>query len=78
MNEKLQYLSDNYRKIPNRNDLTGDYGLCLYTVLKHYVVFIPLDDGIYIADILGKMQDIPNILQENFSVFQRELMNFKK
>lgn len=73
MDKGFQYIADNYERFPSRPELTGESGLSIYPVREHYVVFVPMNDGIHIANVLGQAQDIPNILSENAAIFQREL-----
>jgi plasmid stabilization system protein ParE len=76
MDKGFQYIADNYERFPSRSELTGDSGLSIYPVREHYVVFVPMNDGIHIADVLGQAQDIPNILRENAAIFQHELAQY--
>jgi hypothetical protein len=39
-------------------------------------VFVPLSDGVHIADVLGQAQDIPNLLSEYATIFQSEIAQF--
>ena len=77
MDEGFQYIADNYERFPSRFELAGESGLSIYPVREHYVVFVPMGDGIHIADILGQTQDIPNILSDNAAIFQREIAQLK-
>ena len=72
MDKGFQYIADNYGGFSARPEFTGESGLSIYPVREHYVVYVPMHDGIHIADILGRVQDIPNILAENAATFQRE------
>src|SRR5580693_7535629 len=76
MDKGFQYIADNYERFPARSGLTGASGLRIFPVREHYVVYVPLRDGIHIADILGQAQDIPNILHENAATFERELASY--
>jgi plasmid stabilization system protein ParE len=69
----FEYIANNHKSLPTRKELTGQTTLCLYPIREHYAVYVPLHNGVHIADILGQMQDIPTILQENAAAFQREL-----
>ncbi|MGB9154614.1 MAG: type II toxin-antitoxin system RelE/ParE family toxin [Alphaproteobacteria bacterium] len=73
MDKGFQYIADNYKQFAARSYLTGESELSVYLMREHYVIYVPLKDGVHIADILGRTQDIPNILRENASIFQREL-----
>lgn len=77
MDEGFQYIADNYERFPSRFQLVGESGLSIYPVREHYVVFVPMSDGIHIADILRQTQDIPNTLSDNAAIFQREIAQFK-
>ena len=72
----FQYIADNYERFPARAEFTGESGLSVYPVREHYVVYVPMDDGVHIAAVLGRAQDIPNILTENILSFQRELAGY--
>lgn len=78
MDKGFQHIADNYERFPSRSELTGESGLSIYPVREHYVVFVPMNDGIHIADVLGQSQDIPNILGENAAIFQRELAQYPR
>ena len=74
----FQYIADNYKRFPPRLELVGKSGLSIYPILEHYVVYMPINDGIHSADILRQAQDIPNILNDNSAIFQRELLQSHK
>ena len=76
MDKGFQYIADNYERFPLRSELTGESGIYIYPVREHYVVFVPMSDGVHIADVLGQAQDIPNVLSENAAIFQRETAQF--
>ena len=76
MDKGFQYIADNYERFPSRSELTDESNLFIYPVREHYVVFVPMNDGIHIADVLGRTQDIPNILSENAAIFRREIAQF--
>ena len=77
MDEGFQYIADNYERFPSRFELAGESGLSIYPVREHYVVFVPMSDGIHIADVLRQTQDIPNILSDNAAIFQGDIAQFK-
>lgn len=68
----FKYIADNQQRLPKKPELTANTELSIYPICEHYVVYISLSDGIYIAAVLGQAQDIPNILNENNALFQRE------
>jgi plasmid stabilization system protein ParE len=76
LDKGFQYIADNYERFPKRSELTGESGLSIYPVREHYIVYVPMKDDIHIADVLGQVQDIPNILNENAATFQRELVHY--
>ena len=76
MDKDFQYIADHYERFPPRSELTGESGLSVYPVREHYVIYVPMSDGIHIAAVLGQSQDIPNILNENAAVFQREIVKY--
>jgi plasmid stabilization system protein ParE len=73
MDKGFQYIADNYERFSSRPEITGETGLCVYPIREHFVIFVPFNNGVHIADVLSQVQDIPNILSENAAVFQREL-----
>jgi plasmid stabilization system protein ParE len=74
----FQFIADNHKGFTTRSELTGDTGLCIYPVKKHFVIFVPLHDDVHIVDILSQVQDIPNILSESTARFEREISQFRK
>lgn len=76
LDQGLQFIADNHERISKHSELAGESTLSIYPVREHYVVFVPLIDGVHIVDVIGQAQDIPNILGENTALFQRELAQF--
>lgn len=74
----LDYIAENYNSFPQRPELTGTTGLSLYPVREHHIIFIAINDVVYVVDILGQAQDIPSILNENAKIFKRELVELKR
>ncbi len=72
----FQHIADNHERFPKRAELTGEHGFSIYPVREHYVVYVPKPDGVHIAAILGQAQDIPNILNDNAILFERELAQY--
>lgn len=76
LDKGFQYIADNHERFQVRPELTRTTGVCIYPIRKHYIVFIPLKNGVHIADVLGQAQDIPNILSESAAAFQQELAQY--
>lgn len=77
MDKGVRYIAKQYTALPARPELTGTTGMCIYPVREHYVVFVPLSQGIFIASILAQSQNVPVILDECAALFRRELNQFK-
>jgi len=73
LDKAFQYIADHCASLPARKDLTGDSGLCIHPVREHYVIFLPLRDGVHIVDVLRQTQDVLNIIRQSAERFEREI-----
>ncbi len=76
LEKEFQYIANNYKAFPKRTELTGENSLLIYPAMEHYVVFIPMDKGMYVVGVFRQSQDIPNIIKDNSAAFQREIDQF--
>lgn len=74
LDKAFQYIADHYTSLPSRKELTGDSGLGIHPVREHFVIFLPLRDGVHIVDVLRQTQDIPNIIRQSAAIFEREIL----
>ena len=58
-----EYIAQNHRSLRERDDLTGDIGLCVHPVREHYVVYTSMDTNeIIIVALIRQTRDVPGIL----------------
>ena len=69
-----EYIAQNHRSLRERDDITGDTGLCVHPVCEHYVVYAPMDtDEIIIVALIRQTQDVPGILKTHSYKIWQEL-----
>lgn len=74
LDKAFQYIADHYASLPARKELTGDSGLGIHPIREHFVIFLPLRDGVHIVDVLRQSQDVPNIIRQSAAIFEREIL----
>jgi len=81
LHERLEYVAENFKSFENNktnSDLSGDTGLLIYPVNKHYIVFVPIDEkSIAVAAVIRQGRDIPSILQKDGFTIRRELQEIR-
>lgn len=81
LHERLEYIAANFKTFESNNtraDLSGDSGLLLYPVNKHYIVFLPIGErSIAVAAVIRQGRDIPSILQKDGFTIRRELQEIR-
>ena len=74
LHKGAEYIAQNHRSLRERDDLTGDTGLCVHPVREHYVVYTPIDtDKIIIVALIRQTRDVPGILKTHSYKIRREL-----
>jgi plasmid stabilization system protein ParE len=77
LHQGLEYVAENFKTIEskkNHDELSGNSGLLLYPINKHYVVFTPVGNNVIaVAAVIRQGRDIPSILQKGGFEIRREL-----
>lgn len=77
LHEGLEYVAVNFKSFKNnrtREELSGDSGLLLYPINKHYVAYVPIgENSIAAAAVIRQGRDIASILQKDGFTILREL-----
>ena len=74
----VEYIALNQRTVQQRDDLTGNTGVCIHAVREHYVVYVPINDTeIVVLALIRQTRDVPKILKENAFKIAKELQAAK-
>ena len=74
LHKEAEYIAQNHRSLRERDDLTGDTGLCVHPVREHHVVYTPIDtDKIIIVALIRQTRDVPGILKTHSHRIRQEL-----
>lgn len=77
LHQGMAFIAENFKtfeKNKTRDALSGDTGLLLYPINKHYVVFVPISEKtIAVAAVIRQGRDIASILQKDAFAIRREL-----
>lgn len=69
-----EYIAQNHRSLRERDNLSGETGLCVHPVREHYVVYTPIDtDEIIIVALIRQTRDVPGILKTYSFKIRQEL-----
>lgn len=74
LHEGAEYIAKNHNTHPEREELTGTYGIGVYPIREHYMVYFPVDqEMIIIVSLMRQTRDVPAIIKANHYLIQREL-----
>jgi len=78
LHEAAEYVATHHHRLSNREDLTGETGLSIHPVRKHYLVYIPVaDEFIIIAAVIRQSRDVPRILSKSEFAIRRQVVEIK-
>lgn len=74
LHEGAEYIAKNHHSLPEREELTGTYGIGVYPIREHYMVYFPVDQGlIIIVALMRQTRDVPAVIKANNYLIQQEL-----
>ena len=74
LHKGVEYIALNQQALQQRDDLTGNTGLCIHAIREHYVVYVPTGaTEIVVLALIRQTRDVPKILKENAYKIAREL-----
>lgn len=79
LHDGAEYIAKNYHPHPTDKKLTETYGIGVYPIREHYMVYFPIvQDLIVIVALIRQTCDVPAILKANHYLIQRELKEIKR
>lgn len=78
LHEAAELVATHHHTLNNREDLTGETGLCIHPVREHYLVYLPVSEQfIIIVAVIRQSRDVPQILGKAEFMIRRELTEIK-
>jgi len=78
LHEAAEFVATHRHTLNNKEDLTGDTGLCIHPVREHYLVYIPVGDQFtIIVAVIRQSRDVPRILGKVEFMIRREVMEIR-
>ncbi|MCY7297421.1 hypothetical protein [Alteromonas sp. a30] len=66
--------AQNHHSLPDHEELTGAYGIGVYPIREHYMVYFPIVQGmIIIVSLMRQTRDVPTVIKANNYLIQQEL-----
>ena len=74
LHETANNIALNQESVAERDDLTGESGLCIHPVREHYLIYLPVTPKhIIIVSVQRQTRDIPALLKRSAFILNREI-----
>lgn len=74
LHEGAEYIAHSHHSLPEREELSEAYGIGVYPIREHYMVYVPVErELIIIVALIRQTRDVPAIIKANNYLIRREL-----